>query len=63
MHNDRGENIFSKTQSGNSVVDYTCENKACEMKASNATVKINSSYNLEQAQVSIKSLTITYGNK
>ena len=58
-----GSDIFSKTQSGKSNVDYTCENKACEMKASNATVKVNSSYNLESAQVSIKSLTITYGNK
>lgn len=58
-----GSDIFSKTQLGNSTVDYTCANKACAMKASNATVKINSSYNLEKAQVSIKSLTITYGNK
>ena len=58
-----GSDIFSKTQKGNSTVDYTCENKACVMMASNAAVKINSSYNLEQAQVSIKSLTVTYGNK
>ena len=58
-----GSEIFSKTQSGNSTVDYNCENKACTMNASNTTVKVNSSYNLEQAQVSIKSFTITYGNK
>jgi hypothetical protein len=33
------------------------------MKASNAAVKVNSSYNLEQAYALVKSFSIKYGNK
>lgn len=58
-----GFEIFSKSQKGNSPSNYTCENKSCTMKASNATVKVNSSYNLEQAYALVKTLKITYGDK
>ena len=58
-----GNEIYSLTQKGKSTVNYGCADKACTMNASNTTVKINSSYNLESAQVSIKKFAITYGNK
>ncbi len=58
-----GSEIFSKSQKGNSPSNYACENKSCIMKASNAAVKINSSYNLEQAYALVKSFSIKYGNK
>ena len=58
-----GTEIFSKSQKGNSPSNYACENKSCTMKASNATVKVNSSYNLEQAYALVKTLKITYGDK
>lgn len=58
-----GSGIFSKSQKGNSPSNYACENKSCTMKASNAAVKINSSYNLEQAYALVKTFTIKYGNK
>ena len=58
-----GNEIYSLTQKGKSTANYGCGNKACTMKASNTTVEVNSSYNLESAQVSIKNLTITYGSK
>lgn len=58
-----GSEIFSKSQKGNSPSNYACENKSCTMKASNAAVKINSSYNLEKAYALVKTFTIKYGNK
>lgn len=58
-----GSEIFSKSQKGNSPSNYACENKSCTMKASNAAVKVNSSYNLEQAYALVKSFSIKYGNK
>ena len=58
-----GNEIYSLTQKGKSTVNYSCANKTCTMKSSNTTVRVNSSYNLESAQVSVKNLTITYGNK
>lgn len=58
-----GSQIFSKSQKGNSPSNYACENKSCTMTASNATVKVNSSYNLEQAYALVKSFSIKYGNK
>lgn len=58
-----GTSVFSKSQKGNSPSDYSSGDKACEMKASNTAVKINSSYNLEQAYALVKSFSIKYGNK
>lgn len=58
-----GSEIFSKSQKGNSPSNYACENKSCTMKASNAAVKINSSYNLEKAYALVKTFTIKYGDK
>ena len=58
-----GSQIFSKSQKGNSPSNYSCDNKSCTMTASNAAVKINSSYNLEQAYALVKTFTIKYGNK
>lgn len=58
-----GSQIFSKSQKGNSPSNYACENKSCTMTASNATVKVNSSYNLEQAYALVKTFTIKYDNK
>lgn len=58
-----GSGIFSKSQKGNSPSNYACENKSCTMKASNAAVKINSSYNLEKAYALVKTFTIKYGDK
>ena len=58
-----GKEIFSKTQKGNNVVNFSLENKTCTMSATDTTVRLNSSYNLEQAKVDIKSFSIKYGNK
>ena len=57
-----GSSIFSKTQNGKSETSYLC-NATATMSASNPSLKVNSSYNLESAKVDIKSLKITYGNK
>jgi hypothetical protein len=58
-----GSAIFSQTQNGNSEANYSFSNKSAVLSASNATVKCNSSYNLEKANVVVKSLVIKYGNK
>lgn len=58
-----GSTIVSKTVKGKSAENFSCSNTQVTMSASNATVKVNSSYNLESAQVLVKSLTIIYGNK
>ena len=58
-----GSAIFSQTQKGNNEANYSFSNKSAVLSASNATVKCNSSYNLESAKVVVKSLVIKYGNK
>lgn len=58
-----GNTIFSKTQKGKSEAEFTCSNQACTLSADNATIEINSSYNLESAKVVIKNLNVKYGTK
>lgn len=55
-----GSSVFSATANGNNTQNYTASNKTATMSSSNPTVKCNSSYNLEQACVHIKSLTVQY---
>lgn len=57
-----GSTLFSKTANGNNPQSYNI-NVTGTMSASNPSVKINSSYNLEQAYVLTNSLTINYSNK
>ena len=57
-----GNTLFSKTAKGNSPQSYNI-NVTGTMSASNPSVKINSSYNLEQAYVLTYSLSINYSNK
>ena len=58
-----GNSVLSKTASGKSEQSFSCSNTQAVMSASNATVKVNSSYNLEKACVKLKSLKLTYGDK
>lgn len=55
-----GSSVFSATANGNTTQNYTASNKTATMSSSNPTIKCNSSYNLEQACVHIKSLTVQY---
>ncbi len=56
-----GNDAYSvKSTNGNSTQNYTASNKTATMSSSNPTIKCNSSYNLEQACVHIKSLTVQY---
>ena len=57
-----GNTLFSKTAKGNSPQSYDI-NATGTMSASNPSVKINSSYNLEKAHVLTYSLSINYSNK
>ena len=57
-----GNTLFSKTADGNNPQSYDI-NVTGTMNASNPSVKINSSYNLEQAYVLTYSLSINYSNK
>lgn len=57
-----GNTLFSKTANGNSPQSYDI-NATGTMSASNPSVKINSSYNLEKAHVLTYSLSINYSNK
>lgn len=57
-----GNTLFSKTAKGNSPQSYNIDVTGA-MSASNPSVKINSSYNLEQAYVLTYSLSINYSNK
>ena len=55
-----GSSVFSATANGNYTQNYTASNKTATMSSSNPTIKCNSSYNLENACVHIKSLTVQY---
>lgn len=57
-----GNTLFSKTANGNNPQSYDI-NVTGTMSASNPSVKINSSYNLEKAHVLTYSLSINYSNK
>ena len=57
-----GNTLFSKTANGNNAQSYNI-NVTGTMSASNPSIKINSSYNLEQAHVITYSLSINYSNK
>ena len=57
-----GNTLFSKTAKGNGPQSYNI-NVTGTMSASNPSVKINSSYNLEQAHILTTSLSINYSNK
>ena len=57
-----GNTLFSKTANGNNPQSYNI-NVTGTMSASNPSVKINSSYNLEKAHVLTYSLSINYSNK
>lgn len=57
-----GSTLFSKTANGNSPQSYNI-NVTGTMSTSNPSVKINSSYNLEQAYVITYSLSINYSNR
>ena len=57
-----GNTLFSKTANGNNPQSYNI-NVTGTMNASNPSVKINSSYNLEKAHVLTYSLSINYSNK
>lgn len=57
-----GDTLFSKTANGNDPQSYDI-NATGTMSASNPSVKINSSYNLEKAHVLTYSLSINYSNK
>lgn len=57
-----GNTLFSKTANGNNPQSYDI-NVTGTMNASNPSVKINSSYNLEKAHVLTYSLSINYSNK
>ena len=57
-----GNTLFSKTVKANSPLPYDI-NVTGTMSASNPSVKINSSYNLEKAHVLTYSLSINYSNK
>lgn len=57
-----GNTLFSKTANGNNPQSYNI-NGTGTMSASNPSVKINSSYNLEKAHVLTYSLSINYSNK
>lgn len=57
-----GNTLFSKTAKGNAPQSYNI-NATGTMSASDPSVKINSSYNLEKAYVLTYSLNINYSNK
>lgn len=57
-----GNTLFSKTANGNNPQSYNI-NATGTMSASNPSVKINSSYNLQKAHVLTYSLSINYSNK
>lgn len=57
-----GNTLFSKTANGNYPQSYNIDVTGT-MNASNPSVKINSSYNLEKAHVLTYSLSINYSNK
>lgn len=57
-----GNTLFSKTANGNYLQSYNIDVTGT-MNASNPSVKINSSYNLEKAHVLTYSLSINYSNK
>ena len=52
--------VVSKTQNGKSEASWSCSNASVSMSSSSNTVKVNSSYNLEEAKVVVKALTIQY---
>ena len=52
--------VVEKSQKGNSVSSWSCSNASASMSSSSNTVRCNSSYNLEQAKVDVKALTIQY---
>ena len=54
-----GSQVFSKDCKGNGGASFSTTSQAT-MSASNASVRCNSSYNLEQARVLISSLSILY---
>lgn len=57
-----GNTLFSKTADGNYPQSYNIDVTGT-MSASNPSVKINSSYNLQKAHVLTYSLSINYSNK
>ena len=52
--------VVSKTQDGKSEASWSCSNASASMSSSSNTVKVNSSYNLQDAKVVVKALTIQY---
>ena len=55
-----GTSVYTFTVKGNNTTKYTCSNKEATMTAAAPTIKINSSYNAEQACVAVSSLKVTY---
>jgi hypothetical protein len=52
--------VVSNTKKGNGDQSWSCSSASASMSSSSNYVKVNSSYNLEQAKVVLKSLSIQY---
>ena len=52
--------VVSSTKKGKGDQSWSCSSASASMSSSSNTVKVNSSYNLEQARVVLKSLSIKY---
>ena len=52
--------VVSNTKKGKGDQSWSCSSAGASMSSSSNSVKVNSSYNLEQARVVLKSLTIQY---
>ena len=52
--------VVSNTKKGNGDQSWSCSSASASMSSNNNAVKINSSYNLEQARVVVKALKIEF---
>ena len=52
--------VVSSTKKGNGDQSWSCSSASASMSSSSNSVNVNSSYNLEQARVVVKALTIQY---
>lgn len=52
--------VVEQTQKGNSDASWSCSNASASMSSSSNAVRCNSSYNLQNAKVVVKALTIQY---
>ena len=52
--------VVNTTKDGDGDASWSCSNASASMSSSSNTVKVNSSYNLQNAKVVVKALTIQY---